>query len=132
MKTILILIMLITGALTCIAAEIPVIVPIENDGIQRIEITGSEYSFKPAHIVVKVNVPVEIKVHKTSFIVPHDFVINAPEAGISINESLSRDPKSFFFIPLKTGKYSIYCSKKLPFMHSHREKGMEAVLEVVE
>lgn len=132
MRILLPLFLLAATVLTGIAAEAPVIVPIENDGVQRVEIIASEYSFTPSHIVVKVNVPVEIKVRKNSTVVPHNFVISAPEAGISIKESLSREPKSFFFVPGKAGKYPIYCSKKLLFMQSHREKGMEAVLEVVE
>lgn len=132
MKTLITLFIVVATVFTGIAADPPVIVQIENDGVQRIDIIAYEYSFKPNHIVVKVNIPVEIKVRKDSFIVPHDFVISAPEAGISIKESISRDPKKFFFIPSKTGKYPIYCSKKAPFMLSHREKGMEAVLEVVE
>lgn len=132
MKTLLALFFVVTGALTGIAAEPPVIVPIDKDGVQRIEMLGSEYFYKPGHIIVKVNVPVELKVRKDSLLVPHDFVISAPEAGISISESLSRDPKTFFFTPSKAGKYPIYCSKKPPFMRSHRDKGMEALLEVVE
>jgi hypothetical protein len=34
------------------------------------------------------------------------------------------------FTPMVTGSFSIYCDKKLLFFKSHREKGMEAVLEV--
>lgn len=132
MKTLLSLILIVLSSLACIAAEPPVLVPIDKDGIQRVEILGGEYFFKPGHIVVKVNVPLEIKVRKDSLIVPHDFVIVAPEAGININESLSRDFKTFFLTPSKTGKYKIYCNKKAPFMKSHRDKGMEAALEVVE
>ncbi|MBC7963175.1 MAG: quinol oxidase [Steroidobacteraceae bacterium] len=132
MKTLLTFLLIVMTAFCSMAAEPPTIVEIDKDGVQRVEMLGSEYFFKPGHIVVKINVPVEIKVRKDALIVPHDFVISAPEAGISINESLSRDPKTFFFTPGKVGKYPIYCSKKVPFMKSHREKGMEALLEVVE
>lgn len=132
MRILLTFCFMMISVLSGAAAETPVIVPIDQDGVQRVEILGSEYFFKPSQIVVKVNVPVEIKVRKDSLLVPHDFVISAPEAGISIYESLSRDPKTFFFTPVKVGKYPIYCSKKAPFMRSHREKGMEAVLEVVQ
>jgi plastocyanin len=63
---------------------------------------------------------------------PHDFIIEAPEAGIEVDESLSSDPKVVKFTPTKVGKYPYYCSKKLLFFEDHREKGMEGVLEVVE
>lgn len=102
------------------------------DGVQRVEVVGGGYFFDPEHIIVKVNVPVELTVRKESGIVPHNIVIKAPEAGIEIDESLSSDPKVVRFTPTKPGSYPMYCSKKLLFFESHREKGMEGVLEVVE
>jgi plastocyanin domain-containing protein len=120
------------SSFTCLAADPPFIVPIDKNGVQRVEVVASDYNFTPNHIVVMVNVPVEMSVRKDTLIVPHDFVIKAPEAGINISESLDRDPKTFFFTPTKPGKYQFYCDKKLLFMQSHREKGMEGILEVLE
>jgi plastocyanin domain-containing protein len=105
---------------------------VDSDGVQRVEVLVGEYFFNPDYIVVKVNVPVELKIRKEPSIVPHDFVIKAPEAGMDILESLSREPKSITFTPAKTGKYPYYCDKKLIFSKSHREKGMEGTLEVIE
>ncbi len=102
------------------------------DGVQRVELVGGGYFFDPDHIVVRVNVPVELTVRKESGIVPHNIVVKAPEAGMEFEESLSSDPKVIKFTPTKPGSYPIYCSKKLLFFESHREKGMEGVLEVVE
>ena len=113
-------------------AAAPTVVPIDKDGVQRVEIVGGDYYFKPGHIVVKVNVPVELNVRKDTYIVPHNMIIDAPEAGIKVNESLSRDPKAITFTPTKVGSYAMFCDKKPPFLASHREKGMEGVLEVVE
>ena len=113
-------------------AAAPVIVPVDKDGVQRVEILGSDYFFKPAHIIVKVNLPVELNVRKDGYMIPHNIIIDAPEAGIKFNESLSRDPKAITFTPTRVGKYPMYCDKKPPFMASHREKGMEGLLEVVE
>jgi plastocyanin len=117
---------------TAVATAVPVVVPIDKDGVQRIDILGSDYFFKPTRIVVKVNVPVELNVRKDGYIIPHNIVIEAPEAGIKVNESLSRDPKAIKFTPTKVGKYPMFCDKKPPFLASHREKGMEGLLEVVE
>lgn len=105
---------------------------IGDDGVQKVEILGGGYFFKPNHVVVKVNVPVELMVRKEGGIVPHDIVIDAPEAGIKVRESLSMEPKVIRFTPTKVGSYPFYCSKKPPFFASHREKGMEGLLEVVE
>ena len=114
------------------AADPPTVVPIDKDGVQRVDILAGDYFFKPGHIIVKVNVPVELNVRKETYIVPHNIVIDAPEAGIKVNESLSRDPKAITFTPTKVGTFPMFCDKKPPFLSSHREKGMEGVLEVVE
>jgi len=141
MKHAIILVLIVLSTLTTgFAADppavapvtVPVIVPIDKDGVQRVEILGSDYYFKPTHIVVKVNLPVELKVRKDGYIIPHNIVIEAPEAGIKVNETLSRDPKAITFTPTRVGKYLMYCDKKPPLMASHREKGMEGLLEVVE
>ena len=118
----------------CISASAPesvTIVPMSKDGVQRVEIVGGSYFFKPNHIVVKVNIPVELKVSKESGLIPHDIVAKSPEAGIEFQESLSSTPKIIKFTPTKVGKYPLYCSKKAPFSKGHREKGMEGVIEVV-
>jgi plastocyanin len=118
----------------CISAsaqESVTVVPVDKDGVQRVDIVGGSYFFKPNHIVVKVNIPVELKVSKESGLIPHDLVAKSPEAGIEFQESLSTTPKIIKFTPTKVGKYPLYCSKKAPFSKSHREKGMEGVIEVV-
>ncbi len=105
---------------------------IDKGGVQRVEIVGGTYFFNPNHIIVKVNVPVELKVRKEGWLVPHNIVIKAPEAGIDFDESLGTDPKITRFTPTKVGVYPFYCSKKLLFFEGHREKGMEGKLEVIE
>lgn len=90
---------------------------VDPDGVQRVRIEGGSYFFKPAHIVVKVNVPVEL--------------LASREAGIAIEEDLASDAKKISFTATAVGKYPFYCSKKLLFFASHRERGMEGVLEVV-
>jgi len=105
---------------------------IDKDGVQRVEVLGGDYFFKPNHIIVKVNVPVEMKVSKEGGVVPHNIVINAPDAGIDVNESLGKEPKVIRFTPKKVGTYAFSCDKKLLFFKSHKEKGMKGAIEVVE
>lgn len=105
---------------------------IDRDGIQRVELLAGKYFFNPDRIVVKVNVPVEIKVRKEAGIIPHSFVIKEPDAGMDINESIGSKFKVMKFVPLRVGKYAFYCEKKLLFFKSHREDGMEGILEVTE
>jgi len=128
------MVFVVLGAVTVCAREAKRVVraTVGNDGVQRVELVGGGYFFDPDHIIVKVNVPVELTVRKESGFVPHNIVIKAPEAGIEFDESLSSDPKTIRFTPTKAGSYPMYCSKKLLFFASHREKGMEGLLEVVE
>ena len=107
-----------------------VIATVDKDGIQRVEIVSGSYFFTPNYIVVKVNVPVEIKIRKEGGIIPHNFVIKAQDAGIDVNVDLGTEPKTVNFTPVKIGSYPFYCEKKIIFMKSHREKGMEGVLVV--
>jgi plastocyanin domain-containing protein len=79
-----------------------------------------------------VNVPVEMRISKEAGVVPHNIVINAPDAGIDFNETLGKEPKVIKFTPKKVGKYLFSCDKKLLFFKSHKDKGMEGVIEVVE
>ena len=103
----------------------------DADGVQRVRLTSGSYFFKPERIVVKANMPVELLASRESGVTPHNFVIRAQEAGVMVDEDLGTEPKKIAFTATKAGKYPFYCSKKLPFMAGHREKGMEGVLEVV-
>ena len=109
----------------------PHVAKADADGVQRIRIVGGSYFFKPGHIVVKANVPVELLASRESGITPHNLVIRAQDAGVMVEEDLGSDPKKTTFTATKVGKYPFYCSKKLPFVAGHREKGMEGILEVV-
>ena len=104
---------------------------IDSSGVQKVEMLAGSYFFKPNDVIVKVNVPVEISIKKESGLVPHNIVLHAPEAGIDFDVSLGTEPKVIKFTPTKTGKYAFYCSKRFLFW-THRDKGMEGVLEVTE
>src|SRR4030042_4008480 len=100
-KKYLVVIVAVLGAL-CLAASAPesvTVVPMSKDGVQRVEIVGGSYFYKPNHIVVKVNIPVELKVSKESGLVPHDIAANSPEAGIVFQENLGSTPKIIKFTP---------------------------------
>ncbi|GAB7027565.1 cupredoxin domain-containing protein [Geotalea toluenoxydans] len=103
----------------------------DNDGVQRVDVVGGSYFFTPKHIVVKADLPVELKVRKEPGAVPHTIVLRAPDAGIDFAMELDKEPKTVKFTPTKVGRYQFFCDKKLPFLESHREKGMFGILEVV-
>jgi plastocyanin len=105
---------------------------VDADGVQRAEMVGGDYFYDPNYIIVKVNKPVELKVKKAPGYVPHNLVAKSPEAGIAFNIDLKGDPLTVKFTPTKVGKYPIYCDKSLLWFKTHREKGMEGMIEVVE
>jgi plastocyanin len=110
-----------------------VVATVDPDGVQRVEVIGGEYYFDPNYIVVKVNTPVELKVRKASGFIPHDMVVKAPEAGIDFKANLNaKKPEFVKFTPTKIGKYEMLCDKKLLFFKSHKDKGMDGMIEVVE
>jgi len=108
------------------------IAKIDPDGVQRVEMFAGSYFFDPNYVVVKVNVPVELRIKKEAGMTPHNIMMKAPEAGIDVMQELGKEPTVIKFTPTKPGKYAFYCDKKLLFFKSHKDKGMEGILEVTE
>lgn len=134
MKKILITLLLVVATYSIAwTAEVKTFTATVNEkGIQSVEIKGGDYYFEPNNIIVKVNVPVELTVKKAPGYIPHDIVMNAPEAGMSFKVDFNKEGSIVKFTPTKTGKFPFFCDKKLLFFESHRKKGMEGTIEVVE
>jgi plastocyanin len=113
------------------AEEKTFVAVIGPDGVQRVTITSGSYFFDPNRITVKANTKVELMVMKEGGITPHDIEMKSPEAGMEFSEGLSSTPKVISFTPTKPGNYPFFCGKKAPFSKSHRERGMEGIIEVV-
>ena len=105
---------------------------VDADGIQRVEVIAGSYYFNPNRIVVKVGIPLELKLRKVVGLAPHDFVLKAPEAGLDVFQELDSKGKTVKVTPTKAGSYTFHCSKKVLIFPSHRDSGMEGVLVVVE
>lgn len=109
--------------------EVPV--PVGTDGVQRATVESDSYSFIPSHLVVKAGKPVELTFKSVTWLVPHNLVLDDPRSGLRIREEIpAGESVTIKFTPAVTGSFAIYCDKKLMFFKSHREKGMEAMLEV--
>ena len=129
-----ILVLLISEIITVSTAEEskPLEARISQDGVQRAEIIVDSYSFEPSHIVVVVGKPVELDLRSVTSVIPHNFSIDYPEAGIDIDQNIPHgEDVKVKFTPTKTGSYEFYCDKKGLF-GSHRKKGMEGTIEVKE
>ena len=104
-----------------------------DDGVQSaLVVAPSGFTLSPKRIIVKVGVPVELTMKKTSFIVPHKIVAEHEDAGVVFDLKLKRKPQTVTFTPTRVGEYVFYCSTTVPFLKSHRDRGMEGVIEVVD
>ncbi len=103
---------------------------IDRSGVQKIEMTGGDFYFRPNHVIVKRNVPVVIMIKKEAGMTTHSIVLHAPEAGIDFDVDLDTSAKAIRFTPVKAGRYAFYCDEGL--IETHRSKGMEGILEVTE
>lgn len=100
-------------------------------GPRVIDVKLDSYSITPETITVKTGEPVTLKVTNAAGMVPHNLIIQAPEAGIDVNVDLSGGKSgSATFTPTKPGRYEMHCDKKLLFFKSHKEKGMHGTLIV--
>lgn len=106
------------------------IAAVDRDGVQRVHIVGGEYFFEPQHVIVKANIPVELTLSKQAGVVPHSFVIDAPQASVVVDEEMGTEVTRVHFTPTAPGTYPYYCRNRLLFFKSHRDRGMEGVLEV--
>ena len=110
----------------------PLQVPVDQlDGIQRATVILDSYSYTPSHLIVQAGKPVELLLTSITSITPHNFLLKNEAAGLSIERDVSSGRTvTVQFTVRKPGLYPFYCDKKLLFFPSHREKGMEGVLEV--
>ena len=105
----------------------------DSDGVQRVYIRAGSYYYKPSYIVVKKSKPVELVLIRESAVIPHNIVMNSPEAGMKFDVEIDPEkPVKVTFTPTRVGIFEFYCDKKLLFFPSHREKGMHGVIEVTE
>ncbi|RQS10009.1 quinol oxidase [Burkholderia sp. Bp8998] len=118
------------AGLTRADGDAPVRVPVDADGVQRVAIVGGSYFFRPNHVIVRAHVPVELTVSAEPGVVPHSFKIDAPQAGIAVHTELGTTPRTLRFTPTAPGRFAYYCTHRLLFLRSHRERGMEGVLDV--
>ena len=113
------------------ADDAPFVVPVDADGVQRTTVTLDSFSYAPAHLVVVAGKPVELTLVSESTFIGHDLVIDDPASGLAVRQDVgSGKTVKVSFTPEKAGSFAFYCSKKPPFGKTHRQKGMEGVLEV--
>jgi plastocyanin domain-containing protein len=127
----LVLLGLVKVTIALAATPGSVIVPVSQDNVQRLEITVDNYSFTPSRFVVKQNIQVELIFKSVTRIVPHNFVLKSPEAGITIDQEIGAGETTIVrFTPTRIGEFKFSCTKKLLFFPSHEDQGMVGTLVV--
>lgn len=102
----------------------------ETDALQ-VTVHLGDYRFQPETIEVVAGRAVELTLINDDKITPHNFTLKEPAAGLDLSANVSGGASTVLrFTPPTAGTYPLYCNKKLPFMKSHRERGMEAKLVV--
>lgn len=85
----------------------------------------------PDHLVVEKGKPVELTLTSATIIIPHNFIIKDPAGSLSIEQDVSAGKTvTVRFVPTRPGLFPFFCDKRLWPMDSHRDKGMEGLLEV--
>ena len=101
-------------------------------GVVVIPVDVGDYRFSPAEIEVTTGQPVQLRLRNTDRIVPHNFTLQDDASGLDLDINLAAgETRIVEFTPRKPGQYLFYCDKKLPFMKSHRKRGMEGTLTVI-
>lgn len=113
------------------APPAPVTAEVGADGVQRATITMDSYSYAPKHLIVQAGKPVELTLTSVTTIVPHNFILKDPAAGLVIEKDVSAGKTGkVTFTPTQAGTVTFYCDRRLWPMPSHRDKGMEGKLEI--
>lgn len=109
----------------------PFTVPTDSDGVQRTTVILDSYSYEPAHLIVEKGKRVELTLKSVTILTPHNFIVKDPAGSLSVEQDVSAGKTAVLkFTPTQAGTFPIYCDKRLWPLPSHRDKGMEGILEV--
>lgn len=96
-----------------------------------ISIQMGDYRFSPDEISVVAGQTVHLELHNTDTLTPHNFTLKEKTAGLDIDVDVGAGKtRTVEFVPQWPGSYTFFCNKKLPFMKSHRDRGMTGTLIV--
>jgi plastocyanin len=99
----------------------------------EITLTLGDYRFTPDSIDVHAGQLVTLTLVNSDGLTPHNFTLQDAGAGLNIDRDVAAGATEIIeFTPAASGRYRFFCDKKLPFMKSHRARGMEGAFNVIE
>jgi plastocyanin len=102
-----------------------------DDAIPVIDLELGDYRFLPREIQLNANQSAILRLVNTDSVTPHNFIMETGSGSPTVEvDLLGGESVEVKLPPLPAGRYIFYCSNKLLFMKSHREKGMEGILIV--
>ncbi len=103
----------------------------DDPGLQRVEVDLGDYQFHPKTVSIAAGGKVELILTNRDTFISHNFVVEAPEAGMDIRTDVpTGESVSIVLQPTRPGTYSFYCDEQFLFFENHREKGMEGEIVV--
>lgn len=124
-------VLVLTGAAQAASDAPPSAARLDADGVQRVQIEGGSYFFRPERISARAGQPLEIMLQLEPGIVPHRFVLEGPDGKPLAEVAMGSEPKTLR-LTLPAGDYPFFCPNRLLGFKSHRERGMAGVLEIRE
>lgn len=98
---------------------------------RMVQIRLGDYAFTPPEVKVAVNQPLTLELVNADSVTPHNFTLKDADAGLDIDVDVGAGKSTTVtIVPLQAGSYTFHCDKKLPFIKSHRDRGMQGLLVV--
>lgn len=96
-----------------------------------VRVSLGDYRYMPENISLRAGQPVVLQLVNTDLITPHNFTLQDDQYGLDVDVDIpAGDTVEVPLLPLWPGQFTFYCNRKLLFMDSHRQKGMEGHLLV--
>lgn len=100
-----------------------------EDRAQSVTLTLGDYRFDPDRIEASAGQPVTSVLVNRDGITPHDFTLRDAQASLDLDVDVPAGQTTEVHFEISTaGTCPFYCNKKLPFMKSHRDRGMQGRL----
>ena len=98
---------------------------------RSIAVEVGDYRFRPDAIELRTGELVRLEFTNTDGMTPHNFTLKSAAGELDLDIDVAAGETKFIELTAPAaGTYLFYCNKKLPFMKSHRDRGMEGALVV--
>lgn len=98
-------------------------------GPREIPIVLGEYRFTPSQLELVAGETVRLQITNADRLTPHNLSLSGGGLELDVDVAAGQTLE-VEITPQEPGNYPFFCANKLPFMKSHRERGMEGALLV--